>query len=61
MPAISPNTLSLRLKKLEHHGMVARRFYTDHPPRAEYLLTGKGRAIGPALKAMFEWGKKYAR
>jgi len=61
LPTISPNTLSSRLKKLEEHEMVARRFYTDHPPRAEYLLTDKGRALGPALKALFEWGKKYAR
>jgi len=61
LPTISPNTLSLRLKKLERHEMVERRYYTDHPPRAEYLLTDKGRALGPAFKALFKWGKKYAR
>jgi hypothetical protein len=31
------------------------------PPRAEYLVTDKGRALGPALKALFEWRKKYSR
>jgi len=61
LSAISPNTLSLRLKTLEEHGMLERRFYTEHPPRAEYLLTDKGRALGPALKALFEWCKKYSR
>jgi DNA-binding HxlR family transcriptional regulator len=61
LAGISPNTLSARLKKLEEHGILARRFYADHPPRAEYLLTGKGRALGPALKALLEWGRKHTR
>src|SRR5258708_40378693 len=51
LSGISPTTLSARLKTLEEHGIVARRFYSDHPPRAEYALTDKGRALGPALKA----------
>jgi DNA-binding HxlR family transcriptional regulator len=61
MPGISPNTLSQRLKKLEERGLVARRFYADHPPRAEYILTDKGRALGPTLKALLEWGQKHTR
>jgi len=56
---ISPNTLSARLKQLEEHGIIERRFYEQHPPRAEYLLTEKGRQLGPVLKALFEWGRKY--
>ena len=59
LKGISPNTLSTRLKKLEEHGLVERRFYVDHPPRAEYLLTDKGRTLGPALKALLEWGRKH--
>lgn len=55
---ISPNTLSARLKQLEDHGIVERRFYEQHPPRAEYLLTEKGRQLGPVLKALYEWGQK---
>ena len=31
---VSPNTLSARLKTLEEHDIVVRRFYDDHPPRA---------------------------
>ena len=61
LTGISPNTLSARLKKLEEHGILARRFYADHPPRAEYLLTGKGRSLGPALQALLVWGRKHAR
>jgi DNA-binding HxlR family transcriptional regulator len=56
---ISPNTLSARLKTLEEHGVVERRFYADHPPRAEYLLTDKGRELRPVLRALREWGEKH--
>lgn len=58
---ISPNTLSERLKLLEAAGIVERRFYQQHPPRAEYLLTKKGRALRPVLKAMRDWGNEHAR
>src|SRR5262245_33353833 len=59
LAGISPNTLSARLKKLEEHGIVARRFYEEHPPRAEYVLTPKGRELGPVLKALLGWGQKH--
>jgi DNA-binding HxlR family transcriptional regulator len=59
MPGISPNTLSARLKGLEEHGVLERKFYEDHPPRAEYHLTKKGRTLGPILKALLEWGQKH--
>jgi DNA-binding HxlR family transcriptional regulator len=56
---ISPNTLSARLKRLEDSGIVERRFYEQHPPRAEYVLTDKGRELRPVLKALFDWGQKH--
>ncbi len=59
LEGVSPNTLSARLKTLEDHGIIVRKFYEEHPPRAEYLLTEKGRMLGPVLKALLEWGKKY--
>jgi DNA-binding HxlR family transcriptional regulator len=39
--------------------IVERRFYEQHPPRAEYLLTAKGRELGPALQALRSWGQKH--
>ena len=60
LQGVSPNTLSARLKKLEERGIIARRFYEEHPPRAEYMLTEKGRTLGPILKALLEWGQKHA-
>ena len=56
---ISPNTLSARLKNLEEHAIVTRRLYEEHPPRAEYVLTPKGRELGPALQALLVWGRKH--
>ena len=61
LAGISATTLSARLKKLEEHDILARRFYAEHPPRAEYLLTDKGRTIGPILKLLLDWGTKHTR
>ena len=59
LSGISPNTLSARLKTLEDHGLVERRFYEDHPPRAEYVLTEKGRDLRPVLQTLRDWGRKH--
>jgi len=59
-PNLPPNTLSSRLKLLEEHGIVNRQLYEERPPRAEYTLTDKGRALGPIMKALKNWGMQYA-
>lgn len=59
LSGISTNLLSERLKRLEQHGMVERVFYSDHPPRAQYRLTDKGRAFVPVLVAMREYGEAW--
>ena len=61
LKGIAPTTLSERLRTLEENGVVERRFYSMSPPRAEYVLTAKGRDLGPIVRAMREWGRKYAR
>ena len=61
LKGIAPNTLSERLRTLEENGVVERRFYSMNPPRAEYVLTAKGRELGPIVRAMRDWGRKYAR
>ena len=60
LAGVAPNTLSARLKAMEKHGLIARRFYSDHPPRVEYHLTQKGRNLGPVLKALRQWGDRRA-
>ena len=61
LAGVSPNTLSARLKGLMDRGIIDRRLYEEHPPRAEYFLTDKGRTLGPILKALYEWGKKHGQ
>ena len=56
---VAPNTLSARLKALERDGVVGTRLYESHPPRYEYFLTEKGKALGPVLKAIHNWGERY--
>jgi DNA-binding HxlR family transcriptional regulator len=60
LDGIAPTTLSERLRKLEKNGVVERRFYSMSPPRAEYVLTEKGRDLGPIMGAMRNWGRKYS-
>jgi len=59
LQGIAPNTLSARIKRLEVAGVIERRLYSEHPPRAEYRLTEKGRALGPALLALKSWGEMH--
>jgi DNA-binding HxlR family transcriptional regulator len=56
----SPNTLAARLKALEAQGVIARRLYSEHPPRLAYHLTEKGKSLGPVLKALREWGQRHS-
>ncbi len=59
LPGIAPTTLSNRLKMLEQSGVVERRQYADHPPRAEYVLTIKGEKMNAIIGAMRDWGLHY--
>ena len=56
---ISTNLLADRLKRLEESGMVEQVLYSDHPPRAEYRLTAKGRAFVPVLVALKAYGEEW--
>jgi len=58
-PGLAPNTLSDRLKRMEKHGLVSRRFYSDHPPRAEYALTDMGQELATVVRALAEWGSHH--
>jgi len=64
--AIARNTgaprdrLAARLRALEAAGVVARRQYSDHPPRYEYELTPAGRELSPVLQTLRAWGDKWA-
>jgi DNA-binding HxlR family transcriptional regulator len=59
LPGMAPNVLSDRLKTLEAHGLVRREFYSDHPPRAAYTLTDRGRELGVIVLALGRWGMRH--
>src|SRR6059058_3141166 len=59
LEGISPRTLSLRLRALEDCGVVARRTYPEVPPRVEYGLTDKGRALVPLIDDMRAYGERW--
>lgn len=59
LAGISPRTLSLRLRALEEEGVVARRTYPEVPPRVEYALTEKGRALIPIVESMRSYGREW--
>ena len=59
LDGISPRTLSLRLRALEEHGIVARHTYPEVPPRVEYALTEKGRALVPLIEDMRKYGRRW--
>jgi DNA-binding HxlR family transcriptional regulator len=56
---ISPRTLSLRLRALEEEGIVERQTYPEVPPRVEYVLTDKGRALAPLIEDMRTYGREW--
>ena len=59
LEGISPRTLSLRLRALEEHGVVVRHTYPEVPPRVEYALTDKGKALVPLIEDMRTYGREW--
>lgn len=56
---IAPNILARRLSALLGAGLIAKRRYSQRPPRDEYLLTDAGRDFLPILAAIGAWGSKH--
>jgi DNA-binding HxlR family transcriptional regulator len=51
--------LTARLRKLEDEGVLRRERYSERPPRDEYQLTEKGRALRPVLRELRRWGRAW--
>jgi DNA-binding HxlR family transcriptional regulator len=56
---VARNVLASRLRSLVEHGVLETRLYSERPPRHEYVLTAKGRALSPVLLTMAEWGDQH--
>ena len=59
LAGISPRTLSLRLRGLEEEGIVERCTFGEVPPRVEYALTEKGKALLPIIDDMRSYGEQW--
>lgn len=59
LAGISPRTLSLRLRALEEEGVLERQTFPEVPPRVEYVLTAKGRALVPLIESMRTYGREW--
>jgi DNA-binding HxlR family transcriptional regulator len=59
LEGISPRTLSLRLRALEEEGIVTRNTFPEVPPRVEYALTEKGKALVPLIEDMRRYGRRW--
>lgn len=59
LEGVSSRTLSQRLRMLEAAGVVERECYAEVPPRVEYALTGKGKALLPLVEEMRSFGEEW--
>ncbi|MEL6891712.1 MAG: helix-turn-helix domain-containing protein [Actinomycetota bacterium] len=57
---IPRTTLTARLAALVDAGVLETRPYQDHPPRHEYHLTDKGRALRPVVISLLSWGDEWS-
>ena len=57
--SVSDAALSTALKELQASGILERVQYNEIPPRVEYYLSDKGKAILPLFEEICAWGRKY--
>ena len=49
--------LTQQLRELEAADIINRKVYNQVPPKVEYSLTERGKALLPTLDALYYWGK----
>jgi len=59
IPSITEKMLTQQLRELEADGIVQRVVYPTVPPKVEYSLTGYGRSLKRALRAICDWGRNH--
>lgn len=58
LPAIAPNILADRLRRLERERIVVATPYQQRPPRMSYALAADGLALASALRLLADWGAR---
>ena len=60
LPGISTEQLRSRLNRMVADGLLTRQRYREVPPRVDYELTERARAVLPAVGALARWGYDWA-
>ncbi|MEU3028269.1 winged helix-turn-helix transcriptional regulator [Streptomyces incarnatus] len=58
-PSRRPSYTAARLQTLTAEGILDKRRYQESPPRDEYVLTERGIALWPTLRALGVWGRDH--
>jgi DNA-binding HxlR family transcriptional regulator len=59
VPGLSDRLLSQRLRELEVAGLVRREVEAGTPVRVTYSLTEMGKELGPAIRELRIWAKRW--
>ncbi len=60
LPGISTEQLRSRLNRMVADGILTRKRYREVPPRVDYELTERARALTPILTELAHWGYRWA-
>ena len=60
LPGISTEQLRSRLNRMVADGLLTRQRYREVPPRVDYELTARARALLPVLGELGRWGHDWA-
>lgn len=56
---VTQRMLTKQLRELEADELISRHVYAEVPPKVEYSLTKKGKALRPILLALEKWGAQH--
>ena len=59
LKTITQKVLTTNLRDMEDSGLVARKVYSQIPPKVEYTLTDIGYILAGILDSMADWGSGY--
>ncbi len=59
IPGITQHMLTAQLRELEADGLVSRKIFAEVPPRVEYAITPRAKALKPVIDAIFTWWRKH--
>ena len=59
LKTITQKVLTTNLRDMEDSGLVARKVYSQIPPKVEYTLTDIGYSLAGILDSMADWGSGY--